>query len=236
MIGIIGGNGVAATNKLCAMIETTLTHGGAVRDAHHPQMLVWQATQAPSRSMYLEGKGASFVDDYVNIAQKMKAAGASSICMCCNTAHYAIEEIQRRSHIPFLNMVEEVVLTIKNCGAQHVGLMASDGCRMGRVYERYFEMRCPHARIVYPSDEMQKEITRGICNIKNKNRFLPDNHADRPKNIFRKAYNHLTENGVDIVILGCTDISVDFHAPSGGGGRIVDSLNILKEMIINYYK
>ena len=65
MLGIIGGNGVAATNRLLELIEEKYTRNGAFRDAHHPEMIVWQATQAPSRSMYLEGKGESFISDYV---------------------------------------------------------------------------------------------------------------------------------------------------------------------------
>ena len=43
-IGVIGGNGVAATNRLCDMIERKVTAAGAFRDAHHPEMIVWQAT------------------------------------------------------------------------------------------------------------------------------------------------------------------------------------------------
>lgn len=70
MIGVIGGNGVAATNKLLSLIEENKTINGAFRDAHHPEMIIWQATQAPSRSMYLEGRGPSWIEDYVNIAGK----------------------------------------------------------------------------------------------------------------------------------------------------------------------
>ena len=54
MIGIIGGAGVAATNKLLELIENKLTKEGAFRDCHHPEMIIWQATQAPSRSLFLE--------------------------------------------------------------------------------------------------------------------------------------------------------------------------------------
>ena len=57
MIGVIGGNGVAATNRLCQLIEEIGVKDGAFRDAHHPEMIIWQATQVPSRSMYLEGRG-----------------------------------------------------------------------------------------------------------------------------------------------------------------------------------
>lgn len=88
MIGIIGGNGVAATNKLNCLIEERLTREGAFRDAHHPEIITWQATQAPSRSMYLEGRGPSWIEDYVEIGEKLKSCGCTELCMCCNTAHY----------------------------------------------------------------------------------------------------------------------------------------------------
>ena len=78
MIGIIGGNGVAATNKLCELVEELYTLDGAFRDAHHPEILVWQATQAPSRSMYFEGRGESFIDDYVRIGCAMKNCGVAA--------------------------------------------------------------------------------------------------------------------------------------------------------------
>lgn len=41
IIGIIGENGVAATNKLCELIENRLTMQGAYRDMHHPEMIIW---------------------------------------------------------------------------------------------------------------------------------------------------------------------------------------------------
>ena len=83
MIGIIGGNGVAATNRLCQLIEERCTRKGAFRDGHHPEMLIWQATKVPSRSMYLEGKGPNWIEDYVEIGRKMKECGCTKLCMCC---------------------------------------------------------------------------------------------------------------------------------------------------------
>ena len=106
MIGVIGGNGVAATNKLCQLIEEKLTKNGAFRDAHHPEMLIWQATKAPSRSMYLEGRGPSWIEDYVEIGKKLKACGCTKLCMCCNTAHYAIELLQEQIGLPFYNLLD----------------------------------------------------------------------------------------------------------------------------------
>ena len=109
-VGVIGGNGVASTNRLLDLIERKGTQNGAYRDAHHPELVVFYATQSPSRSMYLEGRGPSFVPGYVEIAREMKRLGCHEGCICCNTAHYAIAEIEKASGLPFINVLEEVAL------------------------------------------------------------------------------------------------------------------------------
>jgi aspartate racemase len=205
---------------------------GAFRDVHHPEMIIWQATQVPSRSMYYEGRGESFIDDYVTIGKKLKAAGATVLCMCCNTAHNAIEEISDKVQLPFINLIAECVLRAKQTGKKRIGLAAADGCLAGKVYERQFEKLFPEALIVYPSAEMQKEVTRGICNVKNHNRFLPDNHADRPKTIFENVYRHLIDDQkAETVIMGCTDIRVDYCNPN-----VINSLEVLVDKIFNLIK
>lgn len=215
IIGIIGGAGVAATNKLNELIEIELTQQGAFRDAHHPQIITYQATQAPSRSMFLEGRGEDFTDDYIEVGKKLQQIGAQVLCMCCNTAHYAFDAIQKSLQVKMLNMIEEIAHIVKNSGVDSIGLVASDGCLRGRVYERYLERICPNLKIIYPTISFQKRVTQGICNIKNIHRFDREDSNERPKNIFKEIREHLVANGAQRVIMGCTDIRVDYN---GGGG------------------
>ena len=231
IVGIIGGAGVAATNKLQELIEIELTQNGAYRDCHHPEMIIWQATQVPSRSMYLEGKGESFIPGYVDIAKKLKNMGASKIAMCCNTAHYAIDEISKKADITFINLVEGCVLKAKDKGISTVGLVASDGCLKGRVYEKYFEKICPEVKIIYPDEDYQKLVTKGICNIKNIHRFENLNSPENPDYIFKECKKHLQNKGAQIVIMGCTDIRVGYFEQDN-----IDSLETLKELIIKEYE
>jgi aspartate racemase len=222
-IGIIGGAGVAATNKLLEIIEYKLTKQGFYRDCQHPEIIAYYATKAPSRSMYLEGKGESFIENYIDVAKKLKEAGAEKVAMCCNTAHYAIGEISEKSGVQFINLIEKVVKTCKNKTQGKkckIGLLASDGCLKGKVYETYFNKIFPEAEIIYPDAEMQKEVTRGICNVKNTCRFLPIENPDRPQNIFQKVCDSLIANEAETIVLGCTDMNVDFvyNYVVGGGG------------------
>ena len=233
MIGVIGGNGVAATNKLCQLIEEKVTRNGAFRDAHHPEMIIWQATQAPSRSMYLEGKGPSWIEDYINIGKKLKDCGCTKLCMCCNTAHYAINELQDVIQIPFINLLYEVALCCYKNGAKRVGMMCSDGLRKVSLYDKEFLKVDSGMSLVYPDDSFQKLVTLGICNAKNSIRFEDfEAKNDHPYNCFLKVCNHLIEEKkVDCIVAGCTDIRNVFSLHDHRA-RYVDSLEVLANAII----
>ena len=138
MIGVIGANGVAATNRLCELIEERVVKAGGYRDCHHPEMIIWQATQVPSRSMYLEGKGESFIPEYIRIGRRLKECGCNEICMCCNTAHYYIEELQKEIGLPVINLIKEVAIRVKAIDAKKVGLMCSDGLAKVQFYDSVF--------------------------------------------------------------------------------------------------
>lgn len=231
IIGIIGGNGVAATNKLLELLENKYTQNGAFRDAHHPEIIAWQATKAPSRSMYLEGRGESFIPDYVNIAKKLKDCGATKLCMCCNTAHYAIDEISHQADISFINLIEGVAKKIAASNCKSVGIMASDGCVKYKIYDKYIKDICPNIKIIYPDEEYQKIVTQGICNVKNIHRFDDETSLDRPRNLFRRVKEHLLTKGAEIVVSGCTDIIVDYYEYDN-----IDSLSVLCDLIYEEYQ
>lgn len=232
MIGVIGGNGVAATNRLCALVEEMKTKAGAFRDAHHPEMIIWQATQVPSRSMYLEGRGDSFIPGYVEVGRKLKECGCTELCMCCNTAHYAIKELEEQIGLPFINLLDEVAAECDRRGAKRIGMMCSDGLRKIGLYDQYFTAANAEMKLVYPSEEMQRLVTMGICNAKNTKRNDPNNE-EYPEKLFSKVCDSLVEQGVDCIVGGCTDINAVFWPNEWKGVTYVDSLNVLAKSILN---
>ena len=232
-IGVIGGNGVAATNRLCDMIERKVTAAGAFRDAHHPEMIVWQVTSVPSRSMFLEGRGPDWRPDYIRIAKEFKRLGCDIGCMCCNTAHYAVDEIAEQSGLPFINLLEEVALKSKESGGGEFELFCSDGARKFDIYGLAFGRIFPEATIVYPSDERQKLVTKVICDVKNKSRLLPPEDPSSPIAILKG----LLDSASAPVILGCTDLRVAYAPDSEVDDAVaVDSLETLAECIIKASK
>lgn len=213
MIGIIGGNGVAATNRLCQLIEEKRTNNGGYRDAHHPEMIIWQATQAPSRSLFLEGKGDSFVDDYITIGKKLKSNGCSHLAMCCNTAHFCVKELEEKIGLPFINIIIE---TLKQVNPQNnkVGVICSDGAKRYDLYGKYLKyLNNSNIELIYPNFDFQQKVTQGICNAKNKKRNITESSDQHPQKLFMQVYEHLVKQGCTSIILGCTDISAVFTPP-----------------------
>lgn len=223
-IGVIGGNGVAATNRLCDMIERKVTAAGAFRDAHHPEMIVWQATSVPSRSMFLEGRGPDWRPSYINIARQLKSLGCDLGCMCCNTAHYAIKDVEEGSGLKFINLLEEVAKAVKAASVTKVEMFCSDGARKFDIYGPVFARLCPDVEMAYPSEPRQADVTKVICGVKTKGRFCGEPAA---------MLKQLISEASAPVVLGCTDLRVAFGAEGDlPSGVVVDSLESLADAIV----
>jgi aspartate racemase len=206
------------------MIERKVTAAGAFRDAHHPEMIVWQATSVPSRSMFLEGRGPDWRPDYIRIARSLKSLGCDIGCMCCNTAHYAVGEIAEKSGLRFINLLEEVANAVKGKNLGKVVMFCSDGARKFDIYGSVFKSICPDVELIYPSEVDQSSVTKVICGVKTERRF-----SSEPVRLLQE----LVSRAEAPVVLGCTDLRVAFLQESDLPGNVaVDSLECLADSII----
>ncbi|WHA40562.1 aspartate/glutamate racemase family protein [Agrobacterium larrymoorei] len=233
-IGIIGGAGVAASAELVRRIEEKITAFGAFRDSQHPELLLYNATQVPSRSMYLEGRGESFVPGYVKAAEKLKNAGASFVAMCCNTAHYARQQIADEADVTIINLLAESLTAALAAApdARRIGVLCADGTRSIDLYGVEAAKLGLAVEIVYPDAAFQEMLTRGICNIKKGyHRTLPVSDAERPAHLYALAAANLVEKEVDAIVLGCTEIPLDF-AEVEVAVPCIDTIEVLADVCI----
>lgn len=235
MIGIIGGAGVAAGLKMADLLEKKFLKLGAYRDQHHPEVLLYQATQAPSRSLFLEGKGQSFIPYYIDAAQKLQSLGAQIICMTCNTAHYAFNAIQQKISATMVNMIRASInklhTTYKSNEKFTVGILCSHGCKLAKIYDDEILRQFPYANILHTNEPYQNKVSKGISLLKKS-----ANNIDlSAESLFYEATEQFHKQGAEVIILGCTEISLCFNTKNFPSLMIIDSLDMLADKCIELF-
>lgn len=196
-IGIIGGMGPLATVKL---FEKIVLNTRADSDQDHPRTIIDSNTRIPDRTKNILSDGESPTLELIESARCLERAGADFLIMPCNTAHYFMDEVLKEVTLPFINMIKETVKTVKkDFEGTRVGLLSTDGTISSGVYSK--ELEKEGIEYILPSPESQKAIMNLIYSIK-KGQY----NSDLTK--FFAAIDELHSQGVQTIILGCTELSV----------------------------
>lgn len=121
-------------------------------------------------------------------------------------------------------------------GGQKIGVMCTDGLKNIGIYETYIQHFNPESEVVFPTDELQSLVTKGICNAKNMNRYLPVTNAENPSHCFSTVCDWFEAQGCDTIIAGCTDIRKVFFPQITDKFNYIDSLEVLADSIISKTK
>ncbi|MDR2432432.1 MAG: amino acid racemase [Puniceicoccales bacterium] len=236
IIGIIGGCGVAAANELAHRIEKRLTELGCLDDAQQPEMILFQATQAPNRIAFAAGKSSvSFAPYFIEVGRKLKTCGATICCIPCNTAHCVIGEIEYAVDLPFVNIVSETLFFIleKYPESKKIGLLCSAGTRFFQIYQKHSQSLGYHLEFLFPKENLQQSVDDGIVAVK---RGLQYASPEKAKAFFTGAMDDLISQGSDVIVLGCTEIPLAVGDKCYKNKPIADSLSILAEACISRCK
>lgn len=224
VIGILGGLGPEATAELFFRIIKITP---AKRDQDHIPIIIFNNPKVPDRTAAILYGGENPLIELIKTAQKLEKAGVDFIIMPCNTAHYYYDELKSSVKIPFLNMIELTVKRIVRIypNIKSVGLIATTGTIKSGLYQRYFDNY--GIKAIIPSDEDQEVVMRGIYN------GVKAGNLNLGRNLLLKVANKLIGMGAELIILGCTEVSIaikseDLSIP------IIDPLQVLAEEAVKY--
>lgn len=226
-IGVLGGMGPEATNQLCALITA---HTPVSRDQDHIPVITFNNSLIPARVQAVNGDGGtSPVPEIVRTAQVLERAGADFLLMPCNLAHFFIEEVQAGVRIPLLNMIEETVkYTVERYPqCRQAGLLASTPTIECGIYDKAFSkhgvrLLAPDARA--QEDEVMKAIY-GSDGIK-------CGHKTAPRALLKGAAERLVAAGADVIIAGCTEVSLVLK-PENSPFVVIDPLEIIARVAVS---
>lgn len=127
---------------------------------------------------------------------KLEASGVSFIAIPCNSAHVYLDELQKRTRVPLLNMVEETLLRLPQ--ASRVALFATKPTIDCGIYQRGLERA---GRELVIDLAWQKSMTSVIQNIKS-------GQLDRALCEWLEVVLQLEKAGVEAIVSACTDLNV----------------------------
>lgn len=228
-LGVIGGCGVFAGIEFLSRLERKFIELEITKESDQPEVIMFQANRAPDRIKFASGEGESFSEYFVDVGLKLKHAGATFCCIPCNTAHVAINEIEKAVGLPFINIIAETAIHIekKFFDISRVGVLCSNGTKKSRLFDEYFDKTSKKYQMIYPDDLSQELVSEGINDVKTGDFSVSDK--------FLHAAYDMIFRGAEVIILGCTEIPLAVQNETLDGVRVVDTLDVLVDSCVDRF-
>lgn len=215
-LGVIGGQGPMATAYFMQrVVEMSV---GEV-DQDHIEMIIHNIPSVPDRTGYILGvQGCENPAPALSkIANDLKQQNVELIAMPCNTAHYFYNEITEGLGVKVLHVIRDTVNYLHERKISKVGIMATDGTVQTGLFQKEIETAGMVA--VLPDTPHQKLIMEVIYEQVKKGKPIQGDNL-------RKVKEYLNSQGAEVVVIGCTELSVAKRDIDFGPGCI-DALDVL---------
>lgn len=218
IVGVLGGLGPIATEHFFSLV---LRETVASRDQDYPDLVIVNRSSTPDRTgCLLSGGLNSPAPKMAEDARRLQSAGCCAIVIPCNTSHAWYDTVAGAVQIPVVHLIREVTAEAKRRGMGCLGILATEGTRMSRLYDKAAAEQ--GIRCLYPGDAGQKAVNRIIYD-----EVKAGLTADEGE--LAGVFNELLQQGCDGLVLGCTELPIayrELHLESRYP-QVLDSLRIL---------
>lgn len=198
-IGLIGGMSWESTVTYYQLINETVKRelGGL----HSGKILLYSVDFAEIEEYQAKGQWDKSAQVLVDVAVRLEQAGADFVVICTNTMHKVAPQIQEKIHIPIVHIAEATAEALKEAGITKVGLLGTKYTMTQDFYKEKLiaagiEVVIPDAAgVEIVNDVIYQELCLGIIREESRQKFL-------------EIIEQLGHNGVQGVILGCTEIGL----------------------------
>lgn len=197
-LGIVGGIGPESTIEYYRFILDG--YRAQVSDGSAPHLIIDSIDVNRAIAM-LEANDLAGLADYLSQSvERLTGAGAEIALMAANTPHIVFDEVQRRTSLPMISIVQATCDHARGLGMKRLALLGTGFTMRARFYPDVFAPA--GLELVTPRNDEQALIHDKYIHELLKNKFLPESRAAILQIIERMR----KEDGIGAVILAGTEL------------------------------
>jgi len=233
--GIIGGLGPLAHTTFEQILIEQNTKRGAARDQDHPLWLLINAANIPDRTDSLLGKVESCVPWFVKYGKFLESAGVDFLVIPCNTAHAFYDQVQSHLQIPWIHLIESTTeFIIKNHhNMKKIGILSTDGTLRAALYHNSLVKAGFIPISLQLGSAFQKLVMNTIFDLSWGIKATGSQISPPAQNNLRIIVDYLAKQGAELVIAGCSELSVGFYETDKLALPWLDPLEIIANVTLD---
>ncbi len=225
LLGVLGGMGPLATVDF---LQKLIAETPATRDQDHIPVIAWSVPQIPERPAAIAGTGVSPLPQMLAGMYTLKRAGATTVAIACNTAHYWYEGLLQAG-LPILHMADAACAAFADKPYKRIGLLATNGTIAAGFYQA--RMAARGISCLLPDEAAQRALVlTAIEHVKR-------NELERAHALATRAAQHLLDQGAEAIIIGCTELPLAIeHRASDVTPLCIDATRALARTCVQWWQ
>jgi aspartate racemase len=223
-IGLIGGIGPESTiDYYRAMIAA---YRERRPDGSYPPIVISSVDVSSMLGALMRNQFAEVADLLVAEVKRLEAAGAGCAAIAANSPHIVFDEVQRRSPLPLVSIVDATALVALRAGRKRLALFGTRFTMQGGFYEKVFEPA--GLTLVLPAEEEQHYIHDKYTTELVQGTLLPETRGG----LLAIVAQMKARDGIDAVILGGTELPLILRDPTASGIPLIDTAVVHAKAIV----
>lgn len=219
---VIGGMGTKATELYVKMVNDKTP---AKKDQEYLNYVLVNYATIPDRSSYILDKenNENPLPYLLDVIETYDKLSPDFFVLTCNTAHYFFQELEKATTKPLLHMPKLAISRVSDAynKGDRVGIIGTEGTIKNKIYDPFIEEA--GFEVVHPTQEIQDKVSELIfTKIKQQNELDHELYHDILDDMFNDLH-------CDVVVLGCTELSMVEDAENQMNQHVIDPQNVLAE-------
>jgi len=226
-LGLIGGTGPESTIDYYRLLTAQYREKA---DGNSPPLIINSINLKQMIELMGANELGKVADILVDGFEKLRKAGVDFAALTANTAHIVFDEVQQRSSLPLISIVEACCERVQALGLKTVALFGTRYTMQAPFYPKVFSRT--DVKLVLPNAQEQEFIHDNYFHELLKDLFLPETRTA----LLAIADEMEARDGIEGLILGGTELPLLLREAEHNGIRFLDTTRIhvdrlIKEML-----